>query len=89
MRAAKCTPAIGAELHDLVLGSPPSPECINDIYAELIQSQVIFIRNANLTPIAHLEFAAAFGQIDAPHPHYRSEERRVGKECRSRWSPYH
>src|ERR1043165_5721271 len=22
------------------------------------------------------------------HPH-RSEERRVGKECRSRWSPYH
>ena len=23
--------------------------------------------------------------IDAP----RSEERRVGKECRSRWSPYH
>ena len=28
-----------------------------------------------------------------PHPDYRSrirsEERRVGKECRSRWSPYH
>ena len=25
------------------------------------------------------------------HPKYgkRSEERRVGKECRSRWSPYH
>src|SRR2546425_7868024 len=24
------------------------------------------------------------------HPYqYRSEERRVGKECRSRWSPYH
>src|SRR2546430_5876447 len=24
------------------------------------------------------------------HPlHGRSEERRVGKECRSRWSPYH
>ena len=21
--------------------------------------------------------------------HARSEERRVGKECRSRWSPYH
>ena len=21
--------------------------------------------------------------------HTRSEERRVGKECRSRWSPYH
>ena len=24
-------------------------------------------------------------QVDS----YRSEERRVGKECRSRWSPYH
>ena len=23
------------------------------------------------------------------HPDLRSEERRVGKECRSRWSPYH
>src|SRR5574337_1253721 len=23
------------------------------------------------------------------HPLLRSEERRVGKECRSRWSPYH
>ena len=24
-----------------------------------------------------------------PPPTKRSEERRVGKECRSRWSPYH
>ena len=24
-----------------------------------------------------------------PNPATRSEERRVGKECRSRWSPYH
>ena len=23
------------------------------------------------------------------HAQLRSEERRVGKECRSRWSPYH
>ena len=25
----------------------------------------------------------------ATYPYGRSEERRVGKECRSRWSPYH
>ena len=25
----------------------------------------------------------------ASQTHRRSEERRVGKECRSRWSPYH
>ena len=33
------------------------------------------------TPFTHLASIAA--AID------RSEERRVGKECRSRWSPYH
>ena len=27
--------------------------------------------------------------VAAQLPHRRSEERRVGKECRSRWSPYH
>ena len=26
---------------------------------------------------------------DSIESHERSEERRVGKECRSRWSPYH
>ena len=26
---------------------------------------------------------------DALRTYFRSEERRVGKECRSRWSPYH
>src|SRR5258707_11750899 len=31
--------------------------------------------------LEHRRFADAFGN--------RSEERRVGKECRSRWSPYH
>ena len=28
-------------------------------------------------------------QLRDPKSDYRSEERRVGKECRSRWSPYH
>ena len=31
------------------------------------------------------ELVAMSPKVDA----YRSEERRVGKECRSRWSPYH
>src|SRR5215813_14971921 len=29
------------------------------------------------------------GMARAPRSAGRSEERRVGKECRSRWSPYH
>src|SRR3989449_5712129 len=32
---------------------------------------------------------ASFGVRGANLPAIRSEERRVGKECRSRWSPYH
>ena len=28
-------------------------------------------------------------KIEKPNTLQRSEERRVGKECRSRWSPYH
>ena len=28
-------------------------------------------------------------QVLSTNAFYRSEERRVGKECRSRWSPYH
>ena len=35
-----------------------------------------------------LQFGAQVVVI-APTLHPRSEERRVGKECRSRWSPYH
>ena len=31
----------------------------------------------------------SFRDFDAAKKFYRSEERRVGKECRSRWSPYH
>ena len=34
-------------------------------------------------------FAEYLAKKRAEGKHYRSEERRVGKECRSRWSPYH
>src|SRR2546427_11582670 len=32
---------------------------------------------------------AACNLCSKQYPSERSEERRVGKECRSRWSPYH
>src|SRR5690554_7919052 len=34
--------------------------------------------------IGHIEILDNYAVVDL-----RSEERRVGKECRSRWSPYH
>src|SRR5258708_24591931 len=42
--------------------------------------------------LAGLNDAAQSGAFMVPREHQReerSEERRVGKECRSRWSPYH
>ena len=39
--------------------------------------------------IKDLASAQADKRIEKRGPAVRSEERRVGKECRSRWSPYH
>ena len=47
---------------------------------ELIQG--LGARMARIEPIGSLVW-------DAIEIEIRSEERRVGKECRSRWSPYH
>ena len=33
--------------------------------------------------------ARGYGEFKGGWEFPRSEERRVGKECRSRWSPYH
>src|SRR5260221_8112388 len=37
----------------------------------------------------HAREAGLAGQMSPHMLRHRSEERRVGKECRSRWSPYH
>ena len=38
---------------------------------------------------AALAIMMAFSKTELSKLQLRSEERRVGKECRSRWSPYH
>ena len=51
-------------------------------------SQDISLRSR--VEISHDELLRAVRQcLDEPENLTRSEERRVGKECRSRWSPYH
>ena len=51
-----------------------------------VLTEFIIILFANVPPLSMIEgaFLKYFGI-----PVARSEERRVGKECRSRWSPYH
>ena len=63
---------------------------------EWIVAREAYARIAGLTTYSArekvVEMLRARGElIGEPKPttHRRSEERRVGKECRSRWSPYH
>src|SRR5260370_26490908 len=57
--------------------------CALPIYAR--KERVLLIgTDQRITSGPAVKTAALKGRI-----HDRSEERRVGKECRSRWSPYH
>ena len=54
------------------------------------------IRNAGEYILTELKLFTSTGEVINLNSNYtlldiyeRSEERRVGKECRSRWSPYH
>ena len=51
---------------------------------QTIQYQVVTLMTTN----GQAPFVTVFMYLDEV-PEGRSEERRVGKECRSRWSPYH
>src|SRR3712207_7619676 len=44
---------------------------------------------ANILAFGENRFDLISNDIEDPKRQARSEERRVGKECRSRWSPYH
>ena len=73
-----------------------TPEAVGS-YAKLFNSPIIGLTGtrAQVDAVAkqHATFQAKVPDVNAPDgytmDHGRSEERRVGKECRSRWSPYH
>ena len=62
---------------------------------EIVQQDISDTLRQNFMPYAmSVIVSRAIPEIDGFKPShrkllYRSEERRVGKECRSRWSPYH
>ena len=112
MEVLPITGALGAEIRGV---DPRDPEFDYEaVLRALLEYEVVFFRDVNLSEDEHLELGRRFGtpsifpvarlmgmteptmtviedgpespnQADA----WRSEERRVGKECRSRWSPYH
>ena len=65
--------------YDFNFLSPPSREGIAGAVETLVMLKAITKDNT----------LSSIGKLMVEFPDDRSEERRVGKECRSRWSPYH
>src|SRR5215469_14922938 len=66
---------------------------IRDLYVTGVQTCALPISRAGRRREAAVGILLASDEADRPCPRarsaWRSEERRVGKECRSRWSPAH
>lgn len=61
------TPAIGAEIHGIDLGSEDTPQRVPEIRAALLKYGVIFFRDQDLSQDQHIAFARRFGDLEV-HP---------------------
>ena len=50
---------------------------------------LMYMNNINDPSLVKQVMDGSKDMYDSMSDNARSEERRVGKECRSRWSPYH
>src|SRR3989449_5122199 len=88
-------------IHDLI-NSLPDPDHLSAEqrrgiiarYAAVLEGNFIYWMTAAYLSVRSDEARAKIidnlrEEVRDCHPGMRSEERRVGKECRSRWSPYH
>lgn len=70
MHITRITPAIGAEVSGLNLARPLSAADQDALYQALLEHLVIFVRDQDITPTAHMALAEGFGELDQPHPVY-------------------
>ena len=69
-------------LTDLIAAGAYTPRTEERLFLQKIEAEGVTQRS--------IVGAINLSEVDPmPHEAVRSEERRVGKECRSRWSPYH
>ena len=61
---------------------------VEETYLSRIHKAALHVSNASTDAIEALGIAKP-SLYETLLDQIRSEERRVGKECRSRWSPYH
>src|SRR5256885_4332681 len=72
---------------DLVLGWECPRLALHNLVRDGRLGTEEFLETVNHAEILALVFQRIF--LRSNQSENRSEERRVGKECRSRWSPYH
>ncbi len=70
LQVNRLTPAIGAEIRGIDLSEPASDSAMDAIYEALLEHQVIFFRDQDIGPGAHMAFANSFGEPGPPHPLY-------------------
>src|SRR2546422_8184891 len=77
-----------------------SDVCSSDLFIAVLEPLALMVVPPEMVPVRPMLVTADSAPLvrvavpsvkDVPvmEPPPRSEERRVGKECRSRWSPYH
>jgi len=74
LKIRKLTPAIGAEMSGLDLSRPLNATSLSEIYDALIEYQVIFFRDQDISPESHLSLALSFGDLQPPNPLYPRHE---------------
>jgi len=65
IRVKPLNPAIGAEIHGVVLSAPLTGETVAEIHDALMAHQVVFFRDQSLTPKQQATFARHFGEVPA------------------------
>ena len=79
--------------HTRYIGDWSSDVCSSDLWLRSLDCHISFgnhevvRRKRGMVLPYHTVLSTVWTGKDTVR--YRSEERRVGKECRSRWSPYH
>ena len=67
---------------------PHTKEKLEQTFAGIPQDEIALMVGGNAAKVYGFDPEVLAPLVDRIGP-ARSEERRVGKECRSRWSPYH
>ena len=83
------SPKLGTAVSDLEVEYSEEPGFLYYFKYMLADGSGEYLPVATTRPETILGDTAVAVHPEDPRYSSRSEERRVGKECRSRWSPYH